>query len=334
MSDQAHAARVIPDRIPVRFGWWKRWETILIAVAVAIFIFNALASPYFLNPYNLSDATFNFTEKAMIAFAMALLIIAGEIDLSVASIIAIASTAMGAGAAAGAGPAELVVIGLAVGVVAGAFNGFIVTRFQIPSIVVTIGTMSLFRGIAYVFLGDQVYRSYPPGFAWFGQGYVWWVVSFEFVMFLVFALIFGIVLHLTTFGRRIYAIGNNPVASQFSGVRVDRIRFLLFVLTGVMSGVAAVLLTSRIGSTRPTIATGFELEVVTMVVLGGVNILGGAGTIPGVVIAAFVMGLLTFGFGLLNVPGIVQSIFIGTLLIAVIALPIVAGKIAARWTAA
>lgn len=332
--NQAPTARVIPDRIAVRFGWLKRWETILIGVAVALVLFNSLASPFFLNPWNLSDATFNFTEKAIIAFAMALLVIAGEIDLSVASIIALSSTAMGAAAAAGAGPAVLILVGLGVGLGAGAFNGFIVTRFQIPSIVVTIGTMSLFRGIAYVVLGDQVYRTYPADFAYFGQGYVWWVFSFEFVLFLVAALIFSIVLRFTVFGRRIYAIGNNPVASQFSGVRVDRIRFLLFVLTGIMSGVAAVLLTSRIGSTRPSIATGFELEVVTMVVLGGVNILGGAGTIPGVVIAAFVMGLLTFGFGLLNVPGIVQSIFIGSLLIAVIALPIVARKIAARWSAA
>jgi rhamnose transport system permease protein len=264
---------------------------------------------------------------------MALLIIAGEIDLSVASIIAISSTAMGAAATAGAGTEVLVIVGLAVGVLAGAFNGFIVTRFRIPSIVVTIGTMSLFRGIAYVVLGDQVYKKYPPSFAWFGQGHVWWVFSFEFVLFIVLAIIFGVVLHLTVFGRRIYAIGNNPVAAQFSGVRVDRIRFLLFVLTGLMSGVAAIMLTSRIGSTRPTIATGFELEIVTMAVLGGVNILGGAGSILGVVIAAFVMGLLTFSFGLRNMPGIVQSIYIGSLLIAVIALPIVAGKIAARWRA-
>ena len=334
MSDLPAAPRVIPDRIAGSSAWWKRWETILIAVAVAIFAFNAFASPYFLNPYNLSDATFNFTEKALIAFAMALLIIAGEIDLSIASIIAIASTAMGAAATAGAGTPLLVLIGIAVGIVAGAFNGFIVTRFRIPSIVVTIGTMSLFRGIAFVVLGDQVYRSYPPDFAWFGQGYVWWVFSFEFVLFLVVAAVFGVALHLTVFGRRIYAIGNNAVAAQFSGVRVDRIRFLLFVLTGLMSGVAAVLLTSRIGSTRPTIATGWELEVVTMVVLGGVNILGGSGTVAGVFIAAFVMGLLTFGFGLLNVPGIVQSIFIGALLIGVIALPIVARKIAGRWRTA
>jgi rhamnose transport system permease protein len=333
MNAEAPIHRVIPDRIATT-AWWKRWEAILFGVAAIIFVYNAFASPYFLNPYNLSDATFNFTEKAPIAFAMALLIIAGEIDLSVASIIALSSTAMGAAATAGAGPAVLVVIGIAVGIVAGAFNGFVVTYFRIPSIVTTIGTMSLFRGISYVVLGDQVYRKYPPGFDYFGQGYVFWVFSFEFVLFLVLALIFGVVLHLTTFGRRIYAIGNNPVAAQFSGVRVDRIRFLLFILTGLMSGVASVLLTSRIASTRPTIATGFELEVVTMVVLGGVNILGGSGTILGVVIAAFVMGLLTFGFGLFYIPGIVQSIFIGSLLIGVIALPVVAGKIARRWKAA
>lgn len=327
MDASAPLPRTIPDRAPNRSRYLKRWETLLLVVAIGVFVFNALASPYFLNPWNLSDATFNFTEKAIIAFAMALLIIAGEIDLSVAAIIAIASTAMGAAAAAGAGPAELVLVGLGVGLAAGAFNGFVVTRFAIPSIVVTIGTMSLFRGIAYVALGDQAYRDYPPGFSYFGQGYVWWVFSFEFVLFLVAAAVFGVVLHLTSFGRRIYAIGNNPVAAQFSGVRVNRIRFILFLLTGLMSGVAAILLTSRIGSTRPTIATGFELEVVTMVVLGGVNILGGSGSIPGVVIAAFVMGMVTFGFGLLNVPGIVMSIFIGSLLIAVIALPIVWNRI-------
>jgi rhamnose transport system permease protein len=104
---------------------------------------------------------------------------------------------------------------------------------------------------------------------------------------------------------------------------VARVKFILFLLTGLMSGVAAVCLTSRLGSTRPSIALGWELEVVTMVVLGGVNILGGSGTIPGVLIAALIMGMVTFGFGLLNVPGIVMSIFVGLLLILVIALPIV-----------
>ena len=129
-------------------------------------------------------------------------------------------------------------------------------------------------------------------------------------------------LHRTKFGRRIFAIGNKPLAARFSGVRVERIKFILFCLTGLMAGIASVLITSRLGSTRPSIAHGYELEVITMVVLGGVAILGGSGSIPGVVLAAFIMGLVTFGLGLLNVPGIVMSIFIGALLIMVIALPI------------
>ena len=299
----------------------KSWEMLLFLVAVAIFIGNSFASPYFLNAWNLSDATFNFTEKAMIAFAMALLIIAGEIDLSVASIIALASTAMGAVAQFDVSTPTLVLVGLSVGISCGAFNGFLVTKFGLASIVVTIGTMSLFRGISYIILGDKAYRGYPEEFAFFGQGYVFWVISFEFVLFVLTAIVFGLLLHRSQFGRTVYAIGNNQTGAFFSGINVHRVKFLLFLLTGLMSGIAAICLTSRLGSTRPSIAFGMELEIVTMVVLGGVNILGGSGSITGVVIAAFVMGLVTFGLGLLNVPGIVMSIFIGTLLILVIAIP-------------
>lgn len=314
--------RHIPDRLQSTLQRrLKSWETLLLLVAITIFIANSFASPYFLNAWNLSDATFNFTEKAMIAFAMALLIISGEIDLSVAAIIALASTAMGAAVQMGAGVPVLILVGLGTGLVCGAFNGFLVTGMGLPSIVVTIGTMSLFRGISYVVLGDQAYGGYPAEFAFIGRGYVYWVISFELVLFAVIALIYGIVLHKTNFGRAVYAIGNNPTGALFSGIRVARVKFILFVLTGLMAGVAAVCLTSRLGSTRPSIAVGWELEVITMVVLGGVNILGGSGTIPGVVIAAFVMGLVTFGLGLLNVPGIVMSIVIGALLIGVIALP-------------
>jgi rhamnose transport system permease protein len=320
--------RVIPDRLetPLR-RLLGSWEVLLFCVAVLIFIANSLASPYFLNAWNLSDATFNFTEKALIAFAMALLIIAGEIDLSVAAIIALASTAMGYAAQLGIGAPGLVAIGITTGLACGAFNGLLVAGLKLPSIVVTIGTMSLFRGISYLVLGDQAFGKYPPDFAFFGQGYVVWVISFEFVLFLVMAVIFAILLHRTNFGRHVYVIGNNPHAARFSGIPVERVKFILFLLTGLMSGIAAVCLTSRLGSTRPSIAQGWELEVVTMVVLGGVSILGGSGTIVGVVIAAFVMGLVTFGLGLLNVPGIVMSIFIGLLLIITIALPIVARRI-------
>lgn len=314
--------RSIPDRLQTPLERKvKSWESLLLLVAIGIFIANSFASPYFLNAWNLSDATFNFTEKAMIAFAMALLIISGEIDLSVAAIIALASTAMGAAVQMGVGTEGLVLIGLATGLICGAFNGILVTGLGLPSIVVTIGTMSLFRGISFIILGDQAYRGYPSDFAFFGQGYVWWVISFEFVLFAIIAVIYGVILHWTNFGRAVYAIGNNPTGALFSGIRVAGVKFILFLLTGLMSGIAAICLTSRLGSTRPSIATGWELEIVTMVVLGGVNILGGSGSIPGVVIAAFVMGLVTFGLGLLNVPGIVMSIVIGGLLIGVIALP-------------
>ncbi|WP_079213832.1 ABC transporter permease [Brucella pituitosa] len=323
--------RHIPDRLGTSYTrLFASWEMLLLGVAVAIFIANSFASPYFLNAWNLSDATFNFTEKALIAFAMTLLIISGEIDLSVAAIIALASTAMGAAAQMGVGTPGLVLIGIGTGLVCGAINGGLVAGLKLPSIVVTIGTMSLFRGISYIVLGDKAYGGYPESFAYFGQGYIVWVFSFEFVLFIAFALIFGVLLHATTFGRRIYAIGNNEFASRFSGIPVERMKFTLFILTGLMSGIAAVCLTSRLGSTRPSIAQGWELEIITMVVLGGVSILGGAGSIIGVVIAAFVMGLVTFGLGLLNVPGIVMSIFIGLLLIITISLPILGRKFKAR----
>ncbi|MGV2067746.1 ABC transporter permease [Agrobacterium sp. 22-226-1] len=329
-SQPTQTPRIIPDKLgtPLR-RVMASWEVLLLGVAILIFIANSLASPYFLNAWNLSDATFNFTEKAIIAFAMALLIIAGEIDLSVAAIIALASTAMGAAVQMGVGTPGLVAIGIGAGLLCGAFNGFLVAGLKLPSIVVTIGTMSLFRGISYIVLGDQAYGKYPADFAYFGQGYVISVISFEFVLFIVMAVLFAILLHATNFGRQVYVIGTNPFAARFSGIPVERVKFILFLLTGLMSGIAAVCLTSRLGSTRPSIAQGWELEVVTMVVLGGVSILGGSGTIAGVVIAAFVMGLVTFGLGLLNVPGIVMSIFVGLLLIVTIAIPIVVRRLRA-----
>ena len=263
---------------------------------------------------------------------MALLIIVRDIDLSIAAIIALASLAMGLASQAGAPASVLILIGLGVGIACGAFNGALVTGFGLPSIVVTIGTMSLFRGIAQVALGDQAITKYPAAFQAIGQGYITdkAPIPISFVLFLMLAAIFGIVLHRTVIGRKMYAIGANPTAALFSGIAVDRIRFCLFVLMGLMSGLAAVLLTGRIGSTRPNIALGFELEVVTMVVLGGVSIAGGAGTILGVVLAVFVLGLTTFGLSLVNVPGIVISILNGVLLIVSISAPVVASRLLRR----
>jgi len=170
-------------------------------------------------------------------------------------------------------------------------------------------------------LGDRVLKDYPDSFALFGQGYLVGPVSNELAMFVFFAILFALFLHRTRWGRAIFAIGANPVASRFAGLRVDRYRFALFAVTGLFSGLAAVLLTSRLGSTRPSIAQGWELEIISMVILGGVSVWGGKGSIAGVVLAALVFGLVTFGLGLMNIPGIVMSIFTGLLLILVVAVP-------------
>jgi rhamnose transport system permease protein len=290
-------------------------------VIILEFLLFSAISPYFLSVDTLSDATFNFTERALIALPLALLIIAGEIDISVAAIIALASVAMGVAAAAGVQTPGLACIGIGTGLVAGCVNGALVTIGRVPSIVATIGTMTLFRGAAYAILGDRVLKDYPESFAVFGQGYLAGPVSIELALFIVFALSFGMFLHRTRWGRAIYAIGANPVASRFAGISVDRYRFALFALTGVFCGLAAVLLTSRLGSTRPSIAQGWELEIVSIVILGGVSVWGGKGSITGVVLAALVFGLVTFGLGLMNVPGIVMSIFTGALLVLVVAVP-------------
>ena len=325
--------QAIADAAPKSIaGRLLRWESILVGLLIVVIIGNTAISPYFLDIYNLSDATYNFSEKAIVALAMALLIITREIDLSVAAIIALASLAIGLAAEAGAPLPVLIIIGPVVGLFCGAFNGFLVTRIGLPSIVVTIGTMSLFRGLAQVVLGDQVITKYPQTYTAIGQEYfiAWPPLPHSFVIFLILALVFAIVLHKTSFGRKLYAIGNNPMAAKFSGIPVERIRFQLFMLTGLLAGLAAMLLTARIGSTRPNIALGWELEIITMVILGGVSIAGGSGTIPGVALAVFILGLITFGLSLINVPGIVISVILGCLLIVSIAVPILAKRILQR----
>ncbi|MBB6095469.1 rhamnose transport system permease protein [Povalibacter uvarum] len=306
---------------------WLRWESMLALVLVGEFVVFSMLTPYFLDPLTLSDATFSFTERAVIALPLALVIISGDIDISVAGIIALASVAMGLAAAEGVPTGGLVAIGLATGLAAGIINGALVTIGRVPSIVATIGTMSLFRGIAYAVLGDRVLKNYPASFTHLGQGYVFGLVSYELCIVVVLALIAGVVLHFTRWGRCIYAIGSNPVAARFSGVAVNRYRLMLFAATGMCSGLAAVLLTSRLGSTRPSIAQGWELEIIAMVILGGVSVWGGKGTIPGVLMAAVALGIFGFGLSLLNIPGIVMSIFVGALLIAVVAVPAIGERL-------
>ncbi|HMN87472.1 MAG TPA: ABC transporter permease [Bauldia sp.] len=333
------------DRAPQRIrDVLLRWEVILVILLGLTIVVNTLVSPYFLDVYNLADATSNFSEKAIIALGMALLILVRDIDLSVAAIVALASMGIGYAAEAGWSPPMLFVVGIGIGLLCGVFNGALVTWFRLPSIVVTIGTMSLFRGLTQVILGDQALTKYPGGFLDLGQSYfipmtetgVPWLfvppVPLSFLIFIVLAVIFGIVLHRTAVGRDLFAIGSNPVAARFSGVPVDRLRFVLFAVSGMLSGLAGALLTARLGSMRSNIAVGWELDIVTMVILGGISIAGGVGSILGVFLAVLVLGLVTFGMSLNNIPGQVTSVYIGALLIAVIAIPRIFEKLRA-WRA-
>ncbi len=304
------------------------WERVLIALIALVYLAFGLGIDGFLSPFAVADSTTNISEKALIALAMAMLVIAGEIDLSIAATMALCSLAMGCAMRAGASLPLMLLAAFATGVACGALNGWLVTRWRLPSIVVTIGTLSLYRGLAQVALGDQAITGYPERLSTWGNGTLGdllglpgLIVPIEFGVMAVMALGVGLFLHRTVHGRRIYAIGANATASRFSGIAVNRYRVGLFIFAGVMAALAAVLLTGRIGSTRPNLAMGWELDAVTIVILGGVAIEGGRGSIVGTVLAAVLLGSFTFALGMLNVSGIVMSMIIGALLIVAMVLP-------------
>jgi len=307
---------------------WNTWERVLLGLLVLLLVVFGYTQPGFMSPDALADSTFNFSEKGILALALALLIITGEIDLSIAAILALSSLAMGYAMKAGAGPLVMTLAAFATGGIAGAVNGVLVTRYKLPSIVVTIGTLSLYRGLAMVALGDQAISGYPEVFSTLGNSYLgevvgmrWLIIPIEFAILLVGAVAVGVMLHRTVLGRKLYAIGANPVAARFSGIEADRYRMALFVFAGLMAALAAIMLTGRIGSTRPNIAMGWELDAITMVILGGVAIQGGRGSIVGTMLAVLLLGLFTFAMGMANVTGIVMSMVIGVLLIVSMVLP-------------
>jgi rhamnose transport system permease protein len=308
-----------------------RWEWLLIVFLLAACIINVSLSPYFLDIHNLFDMTFHFMERSLIALPMAFIIISGNIDLSVASNLAMSSILMAASYQGGLNIWLAVGLGLAVGALGGLINGLLVAKVRLPALVVTLGSYALYRGIAFVILGDLVVTGFPSQFTTLGQGYVGHTpVPVPLVIFAVLAVLFGLLLHRTAFGRYVYAIGSNEQACRFSGVAVDRIKIILFTLSGLMSALAAVILTARFGSARPNIALGFELDVITAVVLGGVDINGGQGTMLGVILALFLMGVVRYGMSLKNVPGQIQSTLIGGLLIVAILLPQLLRRLAPR----
>ncbi|WP_319477747.1 ABC transporter permease [Marispirochaeta aestuarii] len=332
--NSGQAASRLNDTRPLKeklIIFFTKWEVLLCVIFLFQGVLFSSLTPYFLDSFNLMNANFTFMEKAVVALPMILVIMSGDIDISVASIIALSSFALGAASEAGASVPQLILTGILVGVLAGAFNGFFVSYVGMPAIAVTLATQSLFRGIPQAFLGDQAYTSYPESFGYFGQGFVGdTIIPFELVLFLFLALIMWFVLHQSSYGRKVYALGNSKSAARFSGVNVERIRFINFVLNGLFCGIAAVMLTSRIGSTRPNIAFGWDMEVITLVVLGGVSISGGKGNIFGVIVSVFLLGYLKFGMGLLNISGKIMIITTGLLLVIAVLLPMLLEQFRAR----
>lgn len=305
---------------------FMRWEWLLVALIMVVSLVNAFLSPFFLNANNLFRTASDFMEMGLMMLPMVFIIITGNIDLSVASTLAMTASFMGWLFNQGVNIWVAAAAALVLGGLAGLLNGYLIAKVKLPALVVTLGTFAFYRGMAYVLLGDQAARGYPASFTYLGQGKVFGPVPFSLVLFMVFAVIFGLVLHKTTFGRYVYAIGNNQDSTRYSGVPVDRIKMTIFVVSGLMAALAGIVLAARFGSTRPDIGLGLELDVITATVLGGVDILGGSGTMIGAVLSLFLIGIMRFGMSLMNIQGQVQSIAIGLLLIFAILVPNVSRK--------
>lgn len=303
-------------------GFFLQWEWMLVVIFIAVMIINESLSPYFFNYPSLRDGTMIFLDKAFIVFPMAMVMILRDIDISVGSTVALSSVVMATMYNNLGVPMELaVIICLVVGALCGLINGLLIVKFkELSAVIVTLGTMILYRGIAYVILEDRASGNFPEWFGFFGWGYVYGI-PFILILFIFVAIVFGFILHKTTFGREIFAMGKNPTASRFSGVKVDRIKIIVFTLAGLMAGVTALFLASRMGSTRPNVANMYELDVIAMAALGGISTAGGKGRIVGAFIAVFIIGYLQYGLGLINIPAQTLLIIVGALLILAVAVP-------------
>src|ERR1700761_2227490 len=307
-----------------------RWETLLVIVLLASLGLGSFLSPVFLTGSNISNTLADFTEIALIALPMTLIIVAAEIDLSVASILGASSALMGVLWHMGLPMPLVIVLVLMFGTLAGLLNGFVIVRFGLPSLAVTIGTLALFRGLAYVLLGDQAIADFPAAYTAFGMDTVGAsFIPLPFVIVIVGAVIFTVLLQATAFGRSLYAIGANPTAATFSGIEVAKIRLRLFVLSGAMSALAGVVYTLRFTSARGDNGEGFELSVIAAVLFGGVSIFGGRGSMIGVLLSLLIIGVLKNALTLDDVSSETLTVVTGVLLLASVLIP----NLVARWRA-
>jgi rhamnose transport system permease protein len=292
-----------------------KWEWLLVLIFVGVNVLNGSLSPYYLDLGNLVGSTNAFLDMAFLVLPMTFVIILGDIDISVASTVALSAVVMAVTFNAGMPMPLAMLLCLVVATLCGLVNGLLLVKFkELSAVIVTLATMIIYRGIAYVILEDQASGRFPAWFSFLGWGSIG-PIPFILIAFALCALGFGLVLHKTSFGRRVFAMGNNLTAARYSGIKTGSVKVAVFALTGLMAGFTALFLTSRMGSTRPNVAQGYELAVIAMVVLGGVSTSGGSGRIAGPILAVFIIGYLTYGLGLINVKANVLLIIIGSLLI-------------------
>lgn len=298
---------------------WKKfflqWEWFLVLLFLVINVINSMISPYYLSVDTFLNTPMNFLDKAFLVLPMMMIIALGNIDISVSSTVALSSVLMAVAYNAGLPMPAAILLALVVSTACGLINGLLIIRFkELSPTIITLSTMIIYRGIAYVILEDKAAGKFPEWFSFLAWGYVG-KIPFILIVFALCAIVFGVVIHRTRFGRQIFAMGNNATASRYSGIKTDTVLMAVSVLAGLMAGFTAIFLTSRMGSTRPNVASGYELDVIAMVVLGGVSTSGGKGRLAGPLLAIFIIGFLNYGLGLVNISAQVLLITLGTLLI-------------------
>ena len=297
-----------------------QWEVMLLALLVGIFIMNMNISPHFLNAFNMFTHINTFLVSALVALPMAYVLLMGEIDLSVGGTVVLSATILGIVFNATGSMPLAILAALVMGTICGAINGFILIKFpELSAMIVTLATMIFFRGVSERILGQGATGGMRT-VSWFAHMYDGRIgpVPYLFFLFMFLAAIFYFVMHKTTFGRHMFAIGANRMAAEYAGINVKRTRLKVFTLTGLMGGLSAVFYCAWMGTVRSNIAEGYEIEAIAMCVLGGMSTAGGKGNFLGVVIAIFIFGLLRFGLALVNVTPQTVRIIIGMLLVVVV----------------
>ncbi len=309
---------------------WQRLlltrESAIIALVVVVVLFASIVVPNFGSKITMTYLLLDIFPILIIALPMTAIIVTGEIDLSVASIVGLSSVLTGVLTQAGVPFGLTIVLALAAGLLAGTINGFLITAVGLPSLAVTIGTLALFRGIAVGMLGTTAVTEFPAFWTDLAKEKIGSTgIPVVMILFVVLAIAFAILLHFTKLGRGVFAIGLSPEAARFSGVDVARTKMLLYMLSGAVSALAGIYFTLRYGSARGDNATGMELQVIAAVLLGGVSIFGGRGALHGVIAGVVLIGVLGSALRLANVTSDVINIITGALLIgAVISTSVIA----------